>query len=336
MVMAIGVRELHRLGHDVNVGRRIVPHRLQVEALEDVQCHGQHGALGPRPARVELDAVEARAHRGLELHAESREVLVAHRPAFFLDEFRHDTRDVALVERGARRAEPGLAAPPARDLFLLVRHVLQRAAEIGLDENLAHFRRAALWQEDFAACRPAAERLLVLLDEIRHHRMHREALARETDGAGGDFSEAHGSKGLERGEPRIGRRRHDAALDALRDLAAVPADEVIRRDRARPDAQPVDAVHLPALRGVDELGRHAAEVDLVGLQHADRNSGGNPGIDRIAARLEDLEPGVRGKVVPGRDDVPGAHDGGAAGSHAGALVRGGMPIRHCIHNPRGS
>ena len=62
-----------------------------------------------------------------------------------------------------------------------------------------------------------------------------------------DVAEAHRAEVLERGEPRIGRRRNHAALDARRNLAAVALHEVVGRDRFRPHAEAVDAVHLAVL-----------------------------------------------------------------------------------------
>ena len=63
-------------------------------------------------------------------------------------------------------------------------------------------------------------------------------------------------------------------------------------------------MHLAVLRRVDDLRRDAAEIHLVGLQHADRDAGRDAGVDRVAARLQDLEPGVRREIMSGRDDVP--------------------------------
>ncbi len=73
--------------------------------------------------------------------------------------------------------------------------------------------------------------------------------------------------------------------------------------------------HLPVLRRVDDLRRDAGEIHLVGLQHADRDAGRDAGVDRVAARLQHLEAGVRGEIVSGRNDVLGSHDGQAFRGH---------------------
>ncbi len=259
---------------------------------------------------MQLDVVEARAHGRLELHAEVREVLVAHRAALFLDEPGNRARDVAPVEGVARSLEAGLPALPRRFL-LLVRHELHGPSQVGLPEDFADFGRAALRQEHFLAGGPPLVILLVLLDELRHHRVHRETVARETDGAGRDVAEAHRSEMFQRGEPRIRRSRHHAALHAFRYLAAVPLHEVVRCNRLGPHAEPIDAMHFLVLRRIDDLGRHSGEIDLVGLQHPDRNARGHAGIDRVAAGLQDLEAGMRGEIMSGGNDVPGSHDGQA-------------------------
>jgi hypothetical protein len=63
------------------------------------------------------------------------------------------------------------------------------------------------------------------------------------------------------------------------------------------------------------------EIHLVGLQHADRDAGRHPGIDCVAARLQHLEAGVRRKIVSGRNDVLGSHDGQAFRGHGAYLRR---------------
>ena len=319
MIVTVGKRKLQRLGHHVYVFGRIVPHGPEVAALEDVERHRQHRTLRPRAAGVQFDAVEACTNRRLKIHLEAGEVLVAHEAALFRDELRDLRRDIALVERVARGLQPGLAAFAVRLLFL-VRHVLQCPAEIGLHEHFTHFRWASLGQKNFFARRPALVGRAVFLDELRHHRMHRKTVAREANRRGGDFAEGHGAELSERGEPCVGRGRDHAPLDPRRDLPAMLLHEVIGRDGLGPYAEPVDAVHLLVFRGVDDLRRDTAEIDLVGLEHADGDARRNPGVDSVAARFQNLESGMRRKIVPGGNHMPGAHDGRAAGSHRWSLL----------------
>src|SRR5262249_55802510 len=150
-----------------------------------------------------------------------------------------------------------------------------------LPEYLADFRGPAFRQKHLPAAGPALVVLLVLLDELLYHGVHREAVAREADAEGRDLAEAHRAEIIERRDPRVGRGGHHAALHSGRYLARVLLHEVIRRDRFRPHTQPVDAGHLAVLRRVDDLWRDAGEIHLVGLQHVDRDTGGDPGVDRV-------------------------------------------------------
>ena len=89
--------------------------------------------------------------------------------------------------------------------------------------------------------------------------------------------------------------------------------EIIGRDGLRPHTETVDAMDRARLRHVNDHRCDTAEIHLIGLQHADGNARSNTGVDRIAAGLENFKARVRGKVMPGRDDVARAHDGRAVG-----------------------
>ena len=65
--------------------------------------------------------------------------------------------------------------------FFLVRHVLQRAREIALDEELADLRGLTARQEHFDARRPAPVFVFVIPDVFGHEGVHYEAFTRETD-----------------------------------------------------------------------------------------------------------------------------------------------------------
>ena len=71
---------------------------------------------------------------------------------------------------------------------------------------------------------------------------------------------------------------------------------------------------------IDHDRRDAGEVHLVGLHHAERDARRDAGVDRVAARLEDAEAGLRREVVARRDHVARPHDGRAMGLHA--VLRG--------------
>ena len=89
-------------------------------------------------------------------------------------------------------------------------------------------------------------------------------------------------------------------------------------------------MHLAVLCRENDLRRNAADVDLFGLQHADRQTGRDAGIDGIAAGLEDFEGRVGGQVMAGRNDVPGAHDGHAFCCHTSIS---GSCCQHAANRP---
>ncbi len=85
----------------------------------------------------------------------------------------------------------------------------------------------------------------------------------------------------------------------------------VERFGPRPEAG--DRHHLALLGEVDHDRRDASDVDQIALQHAERDAGGDPGIHRVAARLQYVEPGGRGEIMPGSDGVAGYGDGRAMG-----------------------
>src|SRR4051812_13665941 len=76
----------------------------------------------------------------------------------------------------------------------------------------------------------------------------------------------------------------------------------------RPDTDTADHMRLVARAEMDHCRRHAAEADELALQHVDGKAGGYSGVDRIAPRFQDLQPGKRGIVVTGYDDVSPGHE----------------------------
>ena len=193
MMVAVGECQIDRFGDDVDVLRRVVPHRLQVVTLEDVQRHRQCRPLRPRSAGVQFDVAELRFHRRFEIDLEVGKVVVTHQAALLADPLGDGMRDVALVERIARRLQPGLAALAFPAPFF-IHHVFQRAAEIGLHKLPARHWRLAARQVHLLARRPAGIVVDVAADELGHQRIHRKTLAGETDRRTGNLAETHGAE----------------------------------------------------------------------------------------------------------------------------------------------
>ena len=103
--LPVAEAQLQRLGHRVDVGRAVVPHRLEIEVLQDVQRLHQHGPLRPGVVPPHLVAVEGGAHRFAELGVVSGQVLqsqdAAHLPRFPDDQL----RSWSFVESAPRRLQ---------------------------------------------------------------------------------------------------------------------------------------------------------------------------------------------------------------------------------------
>ncbi len=100
------------------------------------------------------------------------------------------------------------------------------------------------------------------------------------------------------------------------------AHEELGVERARPSAEPGDRDDLALLGVVDHDRRDAGEIDEVDLQDAERDPGRDAGIDRVAAGLQDLEPGGGGEVMPGGDGVRCDGDCRAMGVAHGEMLPG--------------
>ena len=66
-------------------------------------------------------------------------------------------------------------------------------------------------------------------DGLAQQRMRRKAFLGKSNRGRGHLAEAHGAPALQRLDPGVGRRRHDRAQQAARDLAAVPLHEIVGR-----------------------------------------------------------------------------------------------------------
>ena len=110
-VVGLPVREsqLERLCHGVDVLRRVVPHRPEVETLQDIQRLVQHRALCPGRLAVDVVAVEAGGDGLLVLGVIAGEVFHTEDAAHALCALDDVARDVAAVEgvpRGAYALAP--------------------------------------------------------------------------------------------------------------------------------------------------------------------------------------------------------------------------------------
>ena len=116
--------------------------------------------------------------------------------------------------------------------------------------------------------------------------MDGEALAGIADGGRGDFGKRHRAEFRQRGNPGIGRGRHHGSQKPDGNASAVAVAKQLEARRLRPVSETGDAEHLAALGGIDQHRGHAGELDLVAVDHAERDPRRDAGIDRIAAGLQ--------------------------------------------------
>ena len=166
---------------------------------------------------------------------------------------------------------------------------------------------------------------LMPLQAFSHQRIHRKTLAGEPGRRRRDLAKAHRAVAPERGDPGIGRGGDDGAQYALGDLAAVLAHEQLGVERFWPGAEPGDGQDLFFFGKIDHDRRDAGDIDEIALQHAECDPSGAPRIDRVAARLEDREPGGGGEIVAGRDRMSGHGDGRTVRRWCGH----GEPLARC-------
>ena len=249
-----------------------------------------------------------RAHRRRDLGPVGRQVVGRQPAAVVLVIAHHGRREVAAVEGVARRVQAGDPAARARRP-LLVDHELHRAREIRLHEPLALARGAAAGEPDRRVRRPAPVSVGVSVDEVGHHRMHGEALARVADGRGGHVAEAHRPVALQRKDPGVGRRRHDSPQDAVREWRRRAARQM-SRSRAARGQPPSPAIVMVSSRSARwmTIGATPENCTWSLCTISSAIPAGDARVDHVAPGLEHGVPGLGGQVVAGGDHVARAGD----------------------------
>ena len=110
--VAVGEGQAHRLVEGVDVAGRVVPHRLEVGVLEDVERLQHRRPLRPDRELVDVDALVRGPDRLLELHLPAGQVLRGDEPALLLraaDELPGDVAAVEAVVGGVDRLLAALA-----------------------------------------------------------------------------------------------------------------------------------------------------------------------------------------------------------------------------------
>src|SRR5439155_27353879 len=113
-LLAIREGELRRLGDDVNVVRRVVAERPQVEARDELELLQEYRALAPRPALVDRVAAIVGRHGRLDRAPVVAQILMREEPAVrggVRDDSVGDLAPIERVDRCRDAIDPG--ASPA-------------------------------------------------------------------------------------------------------------------------------------------------------------------------------------------------------------------------------
>ena len=226
----------------------------------------------------------------------------------------HDfPRDIAAIKRRMRRRQPGKPAL-GHCAFFFIHHISQAACQIALYKPLTDPRRRAARQENRRIGRPARIFHDMCRNTFREQRIHRKTLRRVANGILRNIAKAHGAMAFQRRDPGIRRCRHHGAAHALRNLPAMFAHEDIRRKRRWPMAKPRDGFHL-TIGQPDHNGRNPGHIHQIRQQHTKRNTGRAPRIHRIAARFQHRITCGRRQIMPRRNRMARAAEGGTGSGH---------------------
>ncbi len=135
------------------------------------------------------------------------------------------------------------------------------------------------------------------------HQVGWKSIFRQRDRRGRDFGQRHRAERLQRRQPGIGGGWNHRALDADRHIAAMLFREVIGGDAARPATETADRPHLPVVNTIEHDRRDPAEIGVLRLHDIQAKPRRDPGVDRVAASLQDAHRRCCRQRMPGRRHV---------------------------------
>jgi len=291
--VAIGERQIHRLVKRVQVTRRVVAHRPQIEVFEDVEGLQHRRTLRPGVELVDVDTAVTDMPRFFDFDAPIGEIVARDEATLCLHRRREFGGDVAAIKTIVGRHDRLLARRAAFECAGLgLDEFAQRRREFGLTKDFAGLRSfavvvgAAVRQHDASAVGPLLEFAFVSLDERRRLRFHRIAVG-EFDGWREHFAERETAVLGEHHQNAAGRARgHGGQWSEFRRIFHALGFEELRRRPRGCNAEGVDRDHTTLFRMPDERLRFTTP-----MQHVPhRRCGGDHcagGIHRVATALED-------------------------------------------------
>ena len=287
----------------------VMPHRPQVEPLQDAQRLQIHRALAPGAAGVNLEALVIDRRRRFHPDAEPRQVVHGEKPALFLDEPGHFPGDFAAVKEIPRRLE-GPLAPQRRVIPLYGDEPPESPRQIRLPQHFADRRTPPAGEKGRRGGGPAADAIGIANQRIGQPPDGRLQGGRDGESVLGQFQgrrnrllEGHRAIQAQGGKPGIAGRRRHRPQHAGRQIAVVLPLEVINAGGLRPPPQAADGHRFAPSGVVNNNGRHAPETGPLRQGDIDGDAGRNACIGGVAARFQDPKPRRGGQVMPGGDHV---------------------------------
>ena len=302
------------LGRIVALGRKIV-------AFQEIQRLLQDRPLAPRAAGVDLKVLECRPRRGFYGHSKFGQVFSGQQPVVLRVKLDNRRGNIALVESGPGRLEPGFSSP-APGLRLFVGHILQGSGQVGLFEDGARLWGLTAGQIDGRVRWPAPILVGIRLDDACGKSMDGKSVARKTDRGRRDLTKPHGSVPLQRGNPGVGRAGYHGAENTRGNMASVLMLKHLHRGGPWPATQTADRRHLTPVGQIQDDWGHAGHIHQITLQDTQSDTGSNTRVNRIATGLKNMKAGVRRQIVTSRDHVAGAPDGRSMGSDGSCFSSG--------------
>ncbi len=239
MPISICKGELHRLGDSMDISRRIVPHRFEIETVRQHQRLSQNRTACAWSETKYVEPAEWHTNGRLQPRTMRCHILHREEPVILAVIVGDRFGNVALIESivgGPDTRFSAFTVPGSG----FVGHVLQGFRQIGLLEDFPDPRRPIVRQIYRNARRPAAKRCFVGRYIIHHLRIHRETLAGKADRRSNHVSEPHRTVAFQRKQPGSRRTRRQCPLDALGNVLIVAFNEQFRPNRLWPGSDAVD------------------------------------------------------------------------------------------------
>ena len=218
----------------------------------------------------------------------------------------HVARGISLVKGVPRSADPfGAASTRGKRLLLGLHHVADEPPQVGVHHQIAQTLLAdPVLEPEVAVVGEGEDPLHLILDHPLLHLVEVIALLGDAQGRLRGFAEAEIAEAVEHGEPDVDVRGNQRVVDGR---LAVFEEVVKGSERGRgPGPDPGD--HAILRGAVEDEGRDPGPARVVHLERLERHPRGHPRVEGVAPGLEHVVAGLRGQVVPGRDDPVGAHD----------------------------